>query len=273
MMTEESYTETDLGLDPFDHDGFVVSVRRNVFEAEAIALHPDGEFICRAVRRHRSLAKLGYWLALAAAIALGLVGIIAALTQASSTIQGLVTVLTVVYLIVAIALAVRFAPDSPVVVLLDDSDRADALPDMILKRSHRFSLLGDVSTMLAEGEGEVGRLRRYGTSSSNYSMSVNDVIGVAARFVPQQKTRTGALLASVLGPFGPFGALFVIGQPADSWMIVRPREGIRVGSLVMQKSALGDFVLDLTDDLDREVDRRALTLAALAVVLNRANAK
>ncbi|XHC25398.1 hypothetical protein ABWH91_14390 [Phycisphaerales bacterium ac7] len=40
-----------------------------------------------------------------------------------------------------------------------------------------------------------------------------------------------------------------------------------------QKSALGDYVLDLTDDLDRELDRRALTLIALAVVLNRTNAK
>jgi hypothetical protein len=272
-MTTLSAQTDDIALDPFDHDGFVVSVKRNLFEAEAVALHPDGEFICRAVRRHRSLAKVGYWLAASALIALGLIGMVAGLSQTSSTLQALVTVFTVVYLIVAITLAVRFAPHSPVVVLLDDTERADALPALVLKRGSRFSIMGDVSTMMAESQGEIGRLRRYGTNNSNYSLLLEDAPGVSARFVPERKVGTGAMIASILGPFGFLGALFVIGQPSDSWTVTRPGEGIRVGSLVKQKSALGDYVLDLTDDLDREVDRRALTLAALTVVLNRENAK
>ena len=272
-MIDETTNEVTVATDPFDHDGFIVSVKRNLVEAEATALHPDGEFICRAVRRHRSLAKLGYWLAASAVIALGLIGMIAGLSQTSPAVQGLATLITVVYLIVVITLAVRFAPHSAVVLLLDDSERADALPALVLKRSSRLSAVGDVSALMAEGEGEIGRVRRFGANSSSYSLFLSDAPGVSARFVPERKVGTGAVLASVFSPFGFLGALFVFGQPADSWRILQAKKRVRLGSLVKQKSALGDYVLDLTDDLDRELDRRALTLVALTVVLNRANAK
>ncbi|XOV76301.1 MAG: hypothetical protein ACFHWZ_05050 [Phycisphaerales bacterium] len=271
-MIDATELQEQYHLDPFDHDGFVVSVKRNLVEAEATALHPDGEFICRAVRRHRSLAKMGYWLAASAVIALGLIGMIAGLSQTSPAVQGLVTLITVVYLIVVITLAVRFAPHSAVVLLLDESERADALPALVLKRSSRLSVAGDVSALMAEGEGEIGRVRRFGANSSSYSLFLSDAPG-SARFVPERKVGTGAVLASVFSPFGFLGALVVFGQPADSWKILQAKKRVRLGSLVKQKSALGDYVLDLTDDLDRELDRRALTLIALAVVLNRTNAK
>ncbi|XHC25397.1 hypothetical protein ABWH91_14385 [Phycisphaerales bacterium ac7] len=179
-MIDATELQEQYHLDPFDHDGFVVSVKRNLVEAEATALHPDGEFICRAVRRHRSLAKMGYWLAASAVIALGLIGMIAGLSQTSPAVQGLVTLITVVYLIVVITLAVRFAPHSAVVLLLDESERADALPALVLKRSSRLSVAGDVSALMAEGEGEIGRVRRFGANSSSYSLFLSDAPGVSA---------------------------------------------------------------------------------------------
>ena len=258
--------------DPFDHDGFIVSVKRNLFEASALAVHPDGEFICRAVRRHRSLAKAGYWLAASALIALGLVGIVAVLTQASSSVQALVTVFVVVFLIISIVVAARFAPHSAVVILLDQSDRLDAIPALALKRGTKFSVFGDVSTMLAEGEGEIGRMRRYGTNSSTYSLAPAGDAGVRARFVPERNQMRGAVLASMLGPLGVIGALFIAGKPASAWSIVISGGGPTVGSLVTQRSTLGDYVLDLTDDVERAIDRRVVTLAALTALLNRSNA-
>jgi hypothetical protein len=258
--------------DPFDHDGFVVSVRRGLTGTVATAVHPDGEFICRAIRPHRSLAKLGYWAAALLVISLGLVGIIAVLTNAPMWAQGLVTVLSIVYLILAVGIAIAFAPASPVVLRLDREDLYNALPVMVLHRSRRFALSGQSFDLRAEGGEKVAGLRRSGSSQSDYSLGSREARDLV-RFVPSTKSRNGALLASLLSPFGLMAALFVLGTPPDSWVIVRPKERIRLGSLVMDKSELGDFVLDLTDDLERWADRRLITLAALAVVLNRVNAR
>jgi hypothetical protein len=262
-------------FDPFDHDGFVVSRKRGLDSTSATALHPDGEFICRAVRTQRTLARLVFGLVAAAVVSVTLLLVLGGFLSAFGTTSSGFTLAVVMPLLVALVLVpvslllIRKAPDTPTRIwLMPNSDPRLDEWDVVVRRSPRVRLSGE-GMVVEDGAGTVlAHVGRHGLDNSRYTLRMEGET-VQTRFVPRRKVGWGAAFGTLASLTGPFLALLLTNKPVDSWDIVRPKSGMRVGALVKEKSEHGTHVLDLTDDPDRLVDRRVITAVVLAVICSR----
>lgn len=258
-------------LDLFDHDGFVVSRKRGLDSTSATALHPDGEFICRAVRTHRTLARLLFGLGAAAAVSvtlvLLLVGILSSFgTSGSSFVLGVVMPLVVVAVLIPVSLVlIGKAPDTPTRVWLTPHALVQLDEyELVVRRAPRLRLSGQGLVVQDRAGAVLAHVRRYGLDASRYALRMEGETA-ETRFVPRRRFGLGAAFGAVAALAGPLVAL-LMSKPVDSWDIVRPESGVRIGALVKQKSEHGTHVLDLTDDPDRVLDRRVLTAVVLAML-------
>ncbi|MFG0292387.1 MAG: hypothetical protein ACF8MJ_04455 [Phycisphaerales bacterium JB050] len=263
--------EAGLHLDPFDHDGFIVSRKRGLLDTRLTALHPDGEIICTALRPHRTFARMAYGLTLAAAVLFVLIlllGTFASLAGRHGTSPLLLVggpILVGIALLLAVLYFMQRAPESPIAIR--GSFHSPDYPnefDLRVRRA-RNQLLGNLHVIEDPHGVVLAQIKLHGLNASRVSVRGSDQ-AIPISIVPQKRWKFGNSVLLTILLFGQFGAMWFAPQRTDSWDIVRSESGERIGGLVRLDSSLGQFVLDLTEDLDRLINRRVITAAVLMIL-------